>query len=198
VLKLELKKKKYKKAEVEVLIEGIKAEYELKFIELRNKIRDLVKENNDLRMEIEVHTDREELILATLARAEITAKEIERKAELQYKLEVERIKNFSKKWDEYFEELKKKYPLYSATKKTVKINEELKSLTSKNGKAKDIINKLDSNIDEKKKKFNPKSKIDEYMATTNDTGFNMDEVLNPGALKLEDLCKELGLIEENE
>ena len=44
--------------------------------------------------------------------------------------------------------------------------------------------------------FNPKKIMDEYIATTGDNGFNLDEVLNPGELHLEDLCKELGLIEE--
>ncbi|MBR0190267.1 MAG: hypothetical protein IJQ23_07790, partial [Clostridia bacterium] len=48
--------------------------------------------------------------------------------------------------------------------------------------------------------FNPKEKIADYIAATSDdnNGFNMDEVLNPGALRLEDLCKELGLLTEND
>jgi hypothetical protein len=50
----------------------------------------------------------------------------------------------------------------------------------------------------KGEKFDPKSKINEYIAATSDSGFNLDEVMNPGDLKLEDLCKELGLIEPNE
>ena len=48
----------------------------------------------------------------------------------------------------------------------------------------------------KKESFNPKAKIGEYIASTSD-GFNMEEVLNPGELALEDICKELGLIDEN-
>ena len=49
-----------------------------------------------------------------------------------------------------------------------------------------------------KEKFNPKQKIKDYIVATSDTGFDMDQVLNPGKLELGDLCKELGLIEENE
>ena len=44
--------------------------------------------------------------------------------------------------------------------------------------------------------FNPKKKIVDYIASTGDNGFNLDEVLNPGELQLEDLCKELGLMQE--
>ena len=46
------------------------------------------------------------------------------------------------------------------------------------------------------KVFAPKEKIQDYIASTSDSGFNLDEVLNPGELELEDLCKELGLMEE--
>ena len=62
----------------------------------------------------------------------------------------------------------------------------------------ETIDELDAIIDYGGNKFNPKSKIKDYIVATNDGGFDMNEVLNPGVLKLEDLCKELGLIEEGE
>ena len=44
--------------------------------------------------------------------------------------------------------------------------------------------------------FNPKEKIERYIE--NDVnGFNLEEVLNPGELQLEDLCRELGLMEDD-
>ena len=43
----------------------------------------------------------------------------------------------------------------------------------------------------------PKSKIEAFVAATSDNGFNLNEVLNPGELQLEDLCKELGTMEED-
>ena len=60
---------------------------------------------------------------------------------------------------------------------------------------KQVIEDLDGMIDEQTT-FNPKQKIKDYVVATSDSGFNLDEVLNPGKLELEDLCKELGLIEE--
>ena len=48
-----------------------------------------------------------------------------------------------------------------------------------------------------KPEFNPKAKIRKYIE--NETKFNMDDVLNPKEnLDLEELCKELGLMDEAE
>ena len=91
--------------------------------------------------------------------------------------------------------MQEKYPRSETTKKAIKIKEKVKEL-SKNSNAKKAIEQLDGIIDEKKK-FNPKQKIKDYVVATSDSGFNLDEVLNPGKLELEDLCKELGLIEED-
>ena len=84
------------------------------------------------------------------------------------------------------------------TKKALAVKDKLDSMVDENKSPKKIVEELDVAIDGKKPKFNPKSKIKDYIASTSDNGFNMDEVLNPGALKLEDICKELGLIEEND
>ena len=43
-----------------------------------------------------------------------------------------------------------------------------------------------------------KQKIKDYIAATGDNGFNLDDVLNPGELELEELCRELGLIDAEE
>ena len=195
---MELKKKKYKKSEVEILINALKTEFENTYLEYKNKIRDLVKENNDLKSQLDCYKDKESLITSTLFRAESISKDFEDKAKIQYELEIERIKRFAEKWNGYFTELKEKYPLYPITRKALDVKEQLEELVCDGVEPKDAIEKLDKMIDDNKDEFDPKSKIKDYIAATSDNGFNMEEVLNPGALKLEDLCKELGLIEENE
>ena len=65
----------------------------------------------------------------------------------------------------------------------------------KSGKVEELDSVLAVNGKKKDKKFNPKAVISDYIVATENNGFNMDEVLNPGELRLEDLCKELGLIE---
>ena len=48
-------------------------------------------------------------------------------------------------------------------------------------------------------KFDPKAVIEKYVEGEEETGFNLDDVLNPkGKLDLEKLCRSLGLMEEEE
>ena len=176
------------------MIEAYKAEYEKLMLEYRTRISDLLKENANLTERLNQATNRESLIIATLERAENTSQEIAKKAELEYSLEMQRLKKFTEKWEDYFNQLQEKYPLYPTTKKAIKIKDKVKEL-SKNSNAKKAIEQIDSMIDGEKK-FNPKQKIKDYVVATSESGFNLDEVLNPGKLELEDLCKELGLIEE--
>ena len=191
---MELKKRSYKRKEVSAMIEAYKAEYEKLMLEYRTRISDLLKENANLTERLNQATNRESLIIATLERAENTSQEIAKKAELEYSLEMQRLKKFTEKWEDYFNQLQEKYPLYPTTKKAIKIKDKVKEL-SKNSNAKKAIEQIDSMIDGEKK-FNPKQKIKDYVVATSESGFNLDEVLNPGKLELEDLCKELGLIEE--
>ena len=176
------------------MVEAYKAQYENLIVEYRARISELVKENSELVKKIEEMTSKESLIVATLERAEKTSLEIEKRAELEYSLELQRLNKFVEDWDNYFKQLQEKYPLYPTTKKAIKIKDKAKEL-SKTSNAKKAIEQLDGMINEKKK-FNPKQKIKDYVVATSDNGFNLDEVLNPGKLELEDLCKELGLIEE--
>lgn len=193
---LELEKKKYTKAEVILMLNAYKSEFEKRYLEQREIISQLNAEIKVLSATAEDLNQKEKLILATLVRAEKTALDLKKEAEEQYELEIERLKRFSKKWDKYFNDLKEKYPLYKPVKDAVKINEKLKNSS---GDAKVVINELDSMLPkEKEKPFNPKSKIRDYIAATGDNGFNLDDVLNPGELRLEDLCKELGLIDGEE
>ena len=109
---------------------------------------------------------------------------------------MERLKKFSKSWNAYFKQLKEKYPMNKTTKKAVALKEKVDA-SSKTKSSKKTIKELEKLINEEEK-FNPKQKIKDYIVATSDTGFDMEKVLNPGKLELGDLCKELGLIEENE
>lgn len=179
------------------MIDAYRAEYESRIADQRLIINDLSKENTKLNAEIENLKEKEKLISDTLIRAEKAAQEIMQQAEIQYSIELERIKKFAEKWEDYFSDLKNKYPMYPAVKKAVKVKDKAISASKKEAKA--TINEIDAMLGvDKKSKFNPKSKIKDYIAATSDNGFNLDEVLNPGKLELEDLCKELGLIEGKE
>ncbi len=190
---MELQKRKYKKNEVSAILKVYQRQYEGNIAELKKQILDLAKRNTELLEEVERVKSRESMVYKTLERAEITSQEIEKSAKTQYALEIERLKRFSEKWDDFFNALKENYPLDKTAKKAIKINQKIKNVNSENPK--EAITEIDE-LMTGVKTFNPKKKIVDYIAATGDNGFNLDEVLNPGELELEDLCKELGLMQE--
>ena len=192
---MELSKRKYKRFEVEQMISAYKSQYENLILDLRSRISELDKENKALLEKVQENENRESLIIKALERAEESAEQIKEQAQLEYALEMQRLSEFTRKWDRFFNNLKDKYPNCDTVNKAVEIKEQVKTL-SKGSNAKKAIEKIDGMISEQNKAFNPKTKIKEYIsATTSESGFNLNEVLNPGKLELEDLCKELGLIE---
>ena len=189
---------KYTQEEVDFLLNKCKAEYESKLGEQISVNRELFEQLKEVKEELAVLKDKESLISATLERAEKTAIELERTSNKQYELELERLKKFVLKWNNYFKSLKSEYPESSSIRKAINIKEMIEAASVAQG-AKKLITGIDSIIDENKEQsFNPKEKIHDYIAATGDNGFNLEEVLNPGNLKLEDLCKELGLMGGNE
>lgn len=168
--------------------------YEELILEQKRKIEELAKENTRLQAEVSGYKDKEQLIYLTLARAEKNALDIKELAQAEYALEIEKLKKFSEKWEGYFKQLEEKYPYYPTTKVALDINERIKAISGEDGK-KDIES-IDSMLPNEK--FNPKEKIADYIVATQTSGFNMDDVLHPGELELEEICKELGLMGENE
>ena len=196
---MELSKRKYKRIEVEQMINAYKSQYENLILDLRSRISELDKENKALLQQVEQNKNREGLIIKALERAEESAEQIKEQAQLEYALELQRLGEFTRKWDRFFNNLKDKYSTCNTAKKALEIKEQVEILSADSSNPKQVIEKLDDMITEQNKAFNPKSKIKEYIsATTSESGFNLNDVLNPGKLELEDLCKELGLIEEGE
>lgn len=193
---MEIDKKKYKQKEVVEIISELKIEYESKLAEQRGRVVDLTKENSELKAKLDKLKQKESLIASTLEKAQKTATDIEEKAILKYSVEMERLRNFSQKWEEYFIALKEKYPVYKPVMDAVSVKDRINRLIS-GFDPKKALNKADESLSQSYA-FNPKGKIAEYIAATEDNGFNMEDVLNPGDLKLEDLCKELGLMDANE
>ena len=196
---MELNKRKFAKKEVEILLDKNSAYYEDKLFEQKTRISDLAEENKKLSAELDNLKAKQSQIENALIKAEKQALNTIEKANIQYSLTVEKLKNFYSRWNGYFTELKNKYPMYPAVTESAELVENLKSLfKTKNPQR--AVEKLYSKFSKRQGNntqiFDPKSKINDYIAATSDSGFNLDEVLNPGKLELEDLCKELGLIEE--
>lgn len=190
---MELNKKKYKKEEVSELLENNSFEYENKIADLKDRINELIENNKDLVEKVEYYKNKEGVIIDTLEQVNNESKEKKEEIELSYQAEIDSLKNFSSKWDEYFSLLKEKYPLYPVIQDAIELKEKLKQLLNTDDKAK-IVSSLKEKLD-LNQKDNPQARINGYIAKTTGEEFDIEEVLHPGELKLEDLCKELGLME---
>ncbi len=202
---MELKKKKFKRSEVEELLTSLSNEYENKLGELKDRNAELIAENESLLGQLNYYKSQEQNIVDTLKSAQLNSKKLEQEVKARYFAEIETLKKFSIKWQNYFLELKEKYPLYPTVKKACELKEKIDILLKKDkdksvvvdiNESLDEIEGANSNKKENSKIFSPESKIQQYINATSDNGFNINDVLNPGELHLEDLCKELGLMEE--
>lgn len=193
---MNLNKRKYTAEEVNKLLSEARTEYETQLNSQRDRISSLLEENRKLSKEVDTFKEKDSLISSTLISAKEKASEMEEAAKLRYSLVVETLRKFSENWRSYFEFLKEKYPNYSTIQKAVKLKEALdESLTS--GDEEEIIKTATEHLKNASENLalTPKERVNEFIATTEDNGFNLEEVLNPGKLELEDICKELGLME---
>lgn len=197
---MELSKRKYKKSEVVALLESLTNEKDLTINTQKSTIGELSLEIDNLKKELLTYKDKEDAILRSLKSAEQKIALTKSACEKHYDLTVRTLEDFIMRFSAYFDTLKERYPLYPAVKQALEIKNELEKLLSKSSSSREIVEKTDKKLkkySDKNQVFNPKKKINDYIVATSDTGFNIDEVLNPGELKLEELCKELGLTEEN-
>ncbi len=188
---MQLDKKKYKQQEVKDILTAYQIEYEAKLAEQKNRIFELTEEVASLSTHLQKYKEKENYLASAIVSAEKTAEKIKKKAELQYALEMEKLRNFNGKWDDYFSALKEKYPMYAPLQNAVDIKAKLQSLL-KLSDSKKAVEKLDKMLGDFAVKTNDETSL------TSDNGFSLEEVLNPGELELEELCKELGLIDAEE
>ena len=144
-----LNKKKYKKTEVEALINAEIIEYEAKINALKERIQDLSLENSSLKGELLVYKEKEESISYTLKLAQEKALETVKQAEKKYTAELVSLKSFSKRWKEYFVYLSNKYPMYPAVTEAKNLHEEIEKCVSGKKTSKEIVLYVDKLLKEK-------------------------------------------------
>ncbi|MBO4251448.1 MAG: hypothetical protein J5911_02165 [Clostridia bacterium] len=197
---MEFSKRKYARNEVEKIVSEVSRGYEERLAEQKARIAELVRDNSACRAELDSYIGKDKQISDALKNAEAYSDELRRKSDMQYSLAVEKLAAFLVKWQTYFDHLKEKYPMYPIVQEAVTLKEKISEIVGKHDE-RTVVYLADKEIDgveNFKTTFDPKEKIADYIAATSDNGFNMDEVLNPGALRLEDLCKELGLLSEKD
>ena len=192
---LDLSKKKYKKIEVESLLKEQSDRYEEEVSLHKIRIDELIKENKKLSLKIEQYKKNERKALSVLEKAEEKAESILKNALEKYKLETERLKSFVIRFNAYFAYLFEKYPLYPEIVKAKETFDKLYILLADSYGQEVVDNASTVITDDKPSKATKKTTKKKENVET-ETGFDINEVLNPGELNLEDLCKELGLLED--
>ena len=195
-----LTKRKYLKSEVQELLNQNSVDYEKELMDKTEVILALKEENRKLSIEIANLKQKDELVVKALTLAEEKKKETEELIKEKYELELSRLKFFLLKWQKYFDYLQEKYPYYKINQELAELNANIKVIFDSEVDEKEKVKKINSLIKNEAvltatdKTFNPKEKIDAFIKAEN--GFDINEVLNPGELDLEDLCKELGLMDK--
>ena len=198
---MELTKRKYNRAEVQEIINKISEQYEQGNNELKEKVVELFDANKKLLSENELLKSQSDSVVKALSEARDRASQIENSAVEKYNATLLSLKNFLIKWKVYFDYLSEKYPYYQTSTQSLRLINNLRVVLDGNSLNQSSISSLDNELSKNMIKVGlkvPDKSIQDYIASTGDNGFNLDEVLNPGELKLEDLCKELGLLEEND
>ena len=198
---MELTKRKYNRAEVQEIINKISEQYEQGNNELKEKVVELFDANKKLLSENDLLKSQSDSVVKALSEAKDRASQIENSAVEKYNATLLSLKNFLIKWKVYFDYLSEKYPYYQTSTQSLRLINNLRVVLDENSLNQSSISSLDNELSKNMIKVGlkvPDKSIQDYIASTGDNGFNLDEVLNPGELKLEDLCKELGLLEEND
>jgi len=214
----ELSKNTFTKAEIDKLLFQIKLEYDGRLKEQKNRIFELVNQMQDKNEECEKLRKRDAIISKALLSAVEKVKQVEYSAKKKTENEINRLQLFINKCEKYLSDIKLSYPIDTNIQKFDEFTDKMRGLmpeTSKNvNTKKENVNivKQENNIAKEENNtakeelaagriFNPKEKIEKYIekdikVNEKEDDFNMDDVLNPkGELNLEDLCRQLGLMD---
>ncbi len=189
-------KRKYKRDEVLEIINDCNNSYEKQLASEKETNAELTQEIKRLSSELEAYKNRDNLADLIIKNAEIKAEEIKNTAELKYQTECERLKNFKERWSKYFSYLAETYPYYKAVNESKDLLSALEEVLGKSQSSMNAIEELDLVFDRLHIGKNDEIKKHIALTTPSESGFDMEAVLNPGELDLGDLCKELGLMED--
>ena len=184
--------KKITQQEAEKLIAGIREAYEIKIRQLNYRRDGLTAENRSLRASLAEYKEKEGKIGKAIVAAEEKGEEIVNLYRMSAETELNTLRLFADKWKRLAAQMAGAIPA-SEAKKYAEFAENLSALL---GKERGRFGVEDGNV-ASLEKFDPKAVIEKYVEGEEETGFNLDDVINPkGELDLEKLCRNLGLMDE--
>lgn len=191
--------KKFTQQEMEKLIAGIREAYEIKIRQLNYRLDGLTAENRSLRASIAEYKEREGRVGRAILDAEEKGEEIRAFYRASAETEWKNLRLFADKWKSLAAQMADVLPRESkkygdlAGDLAALLGMEANRMGAKKGE------KADTQDAASPEKFDPQAVIGKYMESEEENGFNLDDVLNPkGDLDLAKLCKNLGLMDEDE
>lgn len=199
--------KKFTQQEMEKLIAGIREAYEIKMRQLNYRIDGLTAENRSLRASIAEYKEREGRVGRAIVDAEEKGEEIREFYRISAEAEWKTLRLFADKWKSLAAQMADVLP--KEAKKYGDLAGDLAALLGREagrfaGKGAAAgaagAQAAAAGGQTPPEKFDPQAVIGKYMESEEEeTGFNLDDVLNPkGDLDLAKLCKNLGLMDEDE
>ncbi len=185
--------KKITQQEAEKLIAGIREAYEIKIRQLNYRLEGLTAENRSLRASLAELKSREGKVGKAIVAAEEKGEEIVRLYRMSAETELNTLRLFAEKWKRLAGQMAGAIP-ESEAKKYADFAENLSALL---GKERGRFGVSEGNGAAEQESFDPKAVIEKYVEGEEETGFNLDDVINPkGELDLEKLCRNLGLMDD--
>ena len=200
--------KKFTQQEMEKLIAGIREAYDIKIRQLNYRLDGLTAENRSLRASIAEYKEREGRVGRAIVDAEEKGEEIREFYRASAEAEWKTLRLFADKWKSLAAQMADVLP--KEAKKYGDLAGDLAALLGREagrfagrGNAADdaaAASAARTGAQTPPEKFDPQAVIGRYMESEEEeTGFNLDDVLNPkGDLDLAKLCKNLGLMDEDE
>ena len=183
--------KKLSQKETEKLIGGIREAYEAKIRQLNYRLDSLNVENRNLRASLAEYKNKENKVGKAIVDAEEKGEEIVRLYRMTAEAELKTLRLFSEKWKKLAEQMIGVFPKGEA-EKYIGFADDLAALLGR-----EEGHFLPKEEEKKEEEFDPKAIIGRYMEDEEETGFNLDDVLNPkGELDLAALCRGLGLMDD--
>lgn len=205
---MRLEKRFYNRLEVERLLNDYISAYERVIAELKQKNAELVREADKSQRKIYYYESKEGVITASIKNATEKAEEIIKQAESVYELSVKNLETFQAELDGFIKKHLKSVSEKNL-KEVIRVRDGVSEALSLNGSSEDKIKtarrvltkkgekpetvKKTQKKDEKEETFNPEQIIKDYIAITKEERFDMDEIINPKGIDLEEICKEMGL-----
>ena len=195
-MKFDVEKKGYKRVQVDEYIFSLRADYESKLTEQKERIFQIKSELAEKEKQLADYESKRDLVAAALINAVAKADEIEKLAATRYREEILSLKNFHDKWQSHYNKLLEKYPDDQGLKAVEKFNDAVNEVLAGST---NTLKELESQFSSESNRVNDTQQQPKKHTlaenTTSKSGFSFADACNPTDY-LNKIIKDLGLLKE--